>query len=335
MVTDRAWTREVHDKARLLHDQIAALSVKAAEAADGEALQKILCAPYYAMLDRLFTEELPWARAMDDSDIVVRMRGPAADETAPRVKLIADAFDQVRKQVQNIAKAIAGVTTAKALPDDLDLGLSGFARGSVVMGLRVRANAPDAAPGTLGENDPLLEATRAAVKQLGEVTRYVDEDGIDERFAARFDDPGVRDAVLTAAVHLAPTGRTGIDQVELTAPGSTGPAGNPLTAASRTVLRRAIERPVKRIDRGRYVGVVRELDLDLMRFELRRMPGVVSLRCVYPELGEERARTLLNAVIEVAGWVEYDGKGQPRLLQVESLDILQQPPEQQQLIPLE
>ncbi len=328
MISAGAWTNEVHDKARLLHDQIAALSVKAAEADDDGALRRLLCAPYYTLLDRLFTEELPWARAMDDSDIVVRMRGPAADEAAPRVKLIADAFDEVRKQVQGIAKAIAGVSSAKALPDDLDLGLSGFARGSVVMGLRVRAGASDAATSLLGDDDLLLQATRAAVQRLGEVTRYVNEDGIAAEFAARFDDPGVRDAVLVAAARLAPTGRNGIDQVELTTPGAEGPAGAPLTPVSRTILRQAIARPVRRADHGRYSGTVRELDLDLMRFELRRMPGVASLRCAYADIPEDRARALLNATVEVAGLVEFDAKGQPRLLQVEAVEIIQPAPEQ-------
>lgn len=332
MAVEPTWTNEVHDKARLLHDQIAALSVKAAEANDDGAMARVLCAPYYTMLDQLFAEELPWARAMDESDLVVRMRGPAVDEPAPRVKLIADAFDQLRAQMQNIAKAIAGVTTARALPDDLDLGLSGFARGSVIMGLKVRNSAENEQRSMLGEDDPLLLATRAAVRHLGEVTRYVSAEGVAPEFAARFDDPGVRDAVLSAAIKLAPTGRIGIDSVELATPGGE-PAGAALTPDTRAALRQAIARPVRHAQQGSFIGTVRELDLDLMRFDLRRISesGMTNLRCAYIDLPEERARALLNATIEVRGLVEFNSKGQPRLLQVEHFEIIEAAQEQGKL----
>src|SRR5688572_21863946 len=133
------WTREVHDKARILHAQLAALGVKAEQSSDPGPMLAMLSEPYFQLLDDLFEGELPWAHAMDNSDLVMRLKGPAADEDAPRVKLIADTFDSLRDQVQKIAKSIAGVDSlARGFPEDLDLGLSAFARGSVVLGLRVR-----------------------------------------------------------------------------------------------------------------------------------------------------------------------------------------------------
>lgn len=329
MTTVHPWTDEVHGKARLLHDQIAALSSKAAEANDGGALAGILCAPYYAMLDRLYADELPWARAMDDSDLVVRLRGPAMDDAAPRVKLIADAFDAVRGQVQAIARAISGVARGKSIPDDLDLGLSGFARGSVMMGLKVRdrADAPQAT--LLGDDDPLLQATREAVRQLGEVTRFISDAGVAQDFARRIEDPAVRDAILVAATKLAPTGRNGIDAVELTTPGMA--AGVAMTPLTRAMLRQAIMHPVRQAERARFTGTVRELDLDLMRFELRRMPDWPSLRCVYVDIPEDRARELLNATVEAGGHVEFNSAGLPRLLQVEEYRIVQAAPDQPRL----
>lgn len=328
-MTAGTWTTEVHAKARLLHDQIAALSVKAAEAQDDGALAEMLCRPYYTLLDRLFSEELPWAQAMDSSDLVVRLRGPAADDPAPRIKMIADTFDVIRQQVQRIARAIAGAVDPSArFPSELDLGLTGFARGSVVLGLKVRAG--NGTSDLLGEHDALFQATREAVHRLGEVARYVDDEGLAPEFSARVEDPGVRDAVLGAASKLAPSGLKGIDVVELTAPDDAAHSAA-MTATTRRTLRQALARPVQKHGFGEFVGVVRELDLDLMRFELRRLQAVESLRCAYLDIPEDRARGLLNATVRVSGPVEHDARGRPRLLQVERWEILQTAPQQHTL----
>lgn len=323
------WTREVHDKARILHAQLAALGVKAEQASDPASLLSILSEPYFRLLDELFTDELPWAQAMDNSDLVMRLKGPAADEDAPRVKLIADTFDSLRDQIQKIAKSIAGVTAStRGFPEDLDLGLSAFARGSVVLGLRVRTVSDTQQTSLLDEQDPLLLATRDAVRRLGEVSRFISDDKLDDdALKGELPDPGVRDTILGAAAKLAPTGKRGIDSVELTVPER---PGQPLvmTPKTRTTIRQAMIKPVKRKETGEFTGVVRELDLDLQRLELRRMSGVPSLRCAYADVPELRAMSLLNATVRVTGPVEYGADGSPRLLQIEGLEILQPSPNQ-------
>jgi hypothetical protein len=317
------WTREVHEKARVIHSQIAALQTKARESNDADRLTALLSEPYFKLLDRLFTDELPWAQAMDNSDLVVRLQGPAASEDAPRIKLISDTFDAVRDQVHKIAKAIAGISPGRGkLPADVDLGLSGFARGSVVIGVKVRAVEDLKQVSLLGEDDPLLVATREALHQLGEVPRYISETGLDDRFAQAIPDPSVRDTVLAAAVKLGPTGYRGIDSVELSSPGSPGKRA-PITPHIRTLMRHAMVRPVKQTETGQFVGVVRELDLDLMRFDLRRIADEMSsIRCAYFDLSEPRALSLLNSLVRVTGAVEFGANKTPRLLQVERLEVL-------------
>lgn len=323
------WTREVHDKARILHAQLAALGVKAEQASDPAALLSVLSEPYFRLLDELFAEELPWAQAMDNSDLVMRLKGPAADEEAPRVKLIADTFDSLRDQIQKIAKSIAGVATqSRGFPEDLDLGLSAFARGSVVLGLRVRTAGDTAQSSLLGEQDPLLLATRDAVRKLGEVARFVSNDKLDDdALKSEFPDPGVRDTILGAAAKLAPTGKKGIESVELTVPERSGQQ-LVMTPRTRTTIRQAMIKPVKRKESGEFMGVVRELDLDLQRFELRRMSGVPSLRCAYVDVPEGHAMSLLNATVRVSGPVEYGTDGSPRLLQIEALEVVHPASEQ-------
>lgn len=327
------WAREVHDKARVIHSQIAVLQQKASESGElAPQLEKIFCEPYFRLLEKLYNDELPWALAMDDSDIVLRLRGPAADETAPRVKLIADTFDEVRQQVQNIARALAGVahSTAAKFAQDLDIGLSGFARGSIIIGLKVRGNEGAKQASLLDDSDPLLLATRQAVRLLGEVPRYISESGIDQRFNSLFDDPGLRDAILVAATQLAPTGQRGIDQIDFAVPDSPSRRES-MTAKTRILLRQSLARPVKQSRSGSFQGVVRELDLDLKRFELRQMSAVPSLRCVYSNLSDQQARTLLDSLVEVSGFVELSSSGVPRLMQVESVRLVDDAPLQLEL----
>jgi hypothetical protein len=326
------WTREVHDKARILHAQLAALGAKAEQAEDPTALLSILAEPYFRLLDELFADELPWAQAMDNSDLVMRLKGPAADEEAPRVKLIADTFDSLRDQIQRIAKSIAGVTAhTRGFPEDLDLGLSAFARGSVVLGLRVRTATDGPQSSLLSEQDPLLLATRDAVRRLGEVARFVRDNKLDgEALREEIPDPGVRDTILGAAATLAPTGKKGIDTIELTVPERSSEQ-LVMTPKTRATIRQAMVKPVKRKETGEFTGVVRELDLDLQRLELRRMSDVPSLRCAYADVPELRAMSLLNATVRVSGPVEYGPDGSPRLLQIEALQVLQPAADQLQI----
>jgi hypothetical protein len=323
------WTREVHGKARILHAQLAALGVKAQQANDPASLVAVLSEPYFRLLDELYTDELPWAQAMDNSDLVMRLKGPAADEDAPRLKLIGDTFDSLRTQVQKIAKSIAGVSSpVRGFPEDLDLGLSAFARGSVVLGLRVRTASDTRQTSLLDDQDPLLLATREAVRKLGEVARFVGDEKLDdEALKGEIPDPGVRDTILGAAAKLAPTGKRGIDSVELSVPDRPGQQ-LVMTPKTRTTIRQAMVKPVKRKETGEFTGVVRELDLDLQRFELRRMSGVPSLRCAYADVTELKAMSLMNATVRVSGPVEYGPDGSPRLLQVEGLEVIQAAPNQ-------
>lgn len=313
-----SFTREVHAKARLLHDQIAALSTKALESTD-PAIARLLCAPYYQLLDHLYEDELPWARAMDDSDMVVRLKGPSADQEAPRVGLFSDTLDLLREQVYAIAKSLMHALPESKIPRSLDLGLSAVARGSIVLGLKVRAEESEA--DLFADVDRrLVEATRNAVRKLGEVARYVDEEGVKQGISEWMPDPAMRDIVLSAASKIAPTGRRGVETVELIHPGVR--AGLPMTPRTRSALRQALARPVPGHRTMEVTGIVRELDLDLMRFDLRQIAGIGNLRCAYVDIPEEQARAMLGSLATVRGTAAVDESGRARLLQVDRVQVL-------------
>jgi len=154
-----------------------------------------------------------------------------------------------------------------------------------------------------------------------------DEKLDDEALKGEVPDPGVRDTILGAAAKLAPTGKRGIESVELAVPERLGQQ-RVMTPKMRTTIRQAMVKPVKRRETGEFTGVVRELDLDLQRFELRRMSGVPFLRCAYADVTELKAMSLMNATVRVSGPVEYGVDGSPRLLQVEALEVIQAAPDQ-------
>ena len=72
------------------------------------------------------------------------------------------------------------------------------------------------------------------------------------------------------------------------------------------------------------VGEVREMDLDMRRFELRHIdnPQLNELRCVYQETADGEAAEWLNKQVKVAGTVVGGGNGRSKLLAVDSVVIL-------------
>ena len=68
-------------------------------------------------------------------------------------------------------------------------------------------------------------------------------------------------------------------------------------------------------------GHVRAIDLDLRRFDLRRIDGgnLPDLRCIYPATFDLRAKKWLDATVTVRGQVETY-QGQARLLQVQTIE---------------
>jgi hypothetical protein len=67
-------------------------------------------------------------------------------------------------------------------------------------------------------------------------------------------------------------------------------------------------------------GRVRAVDLDVRRFDLRRVDeDQPDLRCIYPATLDARAKHWLDAIVTVRGQVEtYQGVA--RLLQVQSVE---------------
>ena len=94
-----------------------------------------------------------------------------------------------------------------------------------------------------------------------------------------------------------------------------------LTPETRLQVRAWLEQPVLSNEVVELRGRVRAIDLDLRRFDLRRIDGghLPDLRCIYPTSFDVPAKRWLDATVVVRGQVEtYQGAA--RLLQVQGVE---------------
>lgn len=319
------WPGVVSGKIKILHQQIAALQNWVSAAGGSREMLDALCVPYYKALESIYAEDVPLAEAIENSDLLIHVKGAEADAESPRLSIIADIFNRVRKEVGGVAYAIAKVANKTSLPKEVDLGLSAYARGSLYLGFAMPPpNAPDkdGNVGLLNEEDPLYVATKSALLSIGTATRDLDSENPKESLARSFPDPQVRDRVVSAIRQLAPTGRKGIDSVSIGGRSVGDQREVVLTPQLRGTISKLIENPVESEETSVFEGTMREIDFDMRRFYLRKLTNVPQsdIRCAYEEKDEKLAESLANKYIRVIGKVERSKDNVPRLIEVHSME---------------
>ena len=68
--------------------------------------------------------------------------------------------------------------------------------------------------------------------------------------------------------------------------------------------------------------MVTEIDLDALRFEMRCPGHKGGIRCIYGEGERGTVQASLNCSVRVSGSYEAAASGEPRLVAVESIEIL-------------
>lgn len=324
------WTEAVERKAAIIHSQLATarqLAVQNGSSADD------ISRPYLELLRTLYADEYPFAQLTDSSDLVARFSGPAVDVQDPTVSIVISVFADIREQIRAIAKSVVGLATDRQVrwPAHLDPHLSGIAHGSLVVGVSVMRPDTPRAKSQLeldGVSEQVFDSVRAAVRSLSMVAKYVGDASVAPALREAFPDPAVRDTVLVAAKRLAPTGRRGISSVSFFS--SDTEQGTPvaLTPRSRMAITSALQVPVQLPGTGSFVGVLREVDLDARRFEIRGVNGIGSIRCAYSDRQDDLVRKALDARVRVDGRYESLSSGRPRLVAVDALELLSLPPKQ-------
>ena len=328
------WIEAVEAKARIIHEQLAAAHAIADR--NGSSANDI-AKPYLDLLSSLYRDEFIFARIMDTSDLVVRFVGPAVSSDDPTVTIVTSLFKDLRDQIRGVAKSIIGLSVDQNIkwPSELDPHLSGLTHGSLAVGIRIHP--PDesykynqtSVPGVSRE---IIESIRAAVRSIATVARHVHEDRIDETsIQSEFQDPAIRDTVMVATSKLAPSGRKGIISVALYEPEETGVEAPLLTIQSRKMLNQSLARPVSSSRHSSFEGVVRAIDLDTRRFEIRHVKGIGAIRCMYEPGQQDYVKEALDCRIRVSGNYETMEDQKPRFIAVSSIEMLDGPIEQSNL----
>ena len=308
-------TENVERRAAIIFDQMAAARALAIKFGDDPF---DLTEPYRAMLNELYGGQMPLAHLLDRADLTAWFEGKAVRSMTPSVGIVNYACLALRQQIQQIAKAMIGLATDHR-PDwspDLELGLSGLAQGSLVIEIT-----PGETGSLLDETDPVYRAVRAAVRSIARVAQYLTDEEVSDSIQEAFPDPAVRDTVLVATHKLAPTGRRGIDQITFYSEETQGAPVNSLTPSSRKILARAISKPLGESQSIALKGIVRAIDLDARRFEVRGVHGEQAVRCLYNANLDRQAQTWLNQRIHVSGYGECGANGLPRLLLADSISV--------------
>ena len=285
-----------------------------------------ISAPYLELLRSLYSEEYPFAQLTDSSDLVARFSGPAVDVRDPTVSVVISVFSDIREQIRAIAKSVVGLATDRQVrwPAHLDPHLSGITHGSLIVGVSVAPPPLEDQRAQLelaGVSDQVFESIRVAVRSLSAVAHHISDVAVMPSLRDAIPDPAVRDTVLVAAKRLAPTGRRGITAVTFFSSGQQVEAPAPLTSRSRLAIAAELHAPVHLHSQGSFEGVLREVDLDAKRFEIRGVADVGSLRCAYGDRHESEVRRALDVRVRVGGTFETLPNGRPRLVAVESLEV--------------
>lgn len=147
---------------------------------------------------------------------------------------------------------------------------------------------------------------------------FIEDEDLNEGIAEFLPDPAMRDASLEALFRLSPTGKAGIHTLDISSPDA---GEGELTTRERIVLREALKKPISMQRRnGRFVGEVREVDLDSGRFHLKNISGLGTLRCVMPGFSQEMGQKILGNRVSVTGDYECDRSGKPRLMFAEGIE---------------
>jgi len=319
------WQHQTHRRAAIIFDQMR-LAMEALERAGKMTPDEFFALEnngYLAKLDELYAEDFQLARLLDESDLILHAEGPAVSQPLPDLRATTWLYETADRQLRelSVAPMMLPDKESRVIRNKIDLRMTGMAPGSIRAGFKLMPPHDDLFD---GQAETVTHSIRNRMHKLTLLPEYIREGEIDSMVHELFSDPVELDTTIQVAHDLSPTGRRGIDVVEMSVPGER-PAR--LSPHERNVLRQAIQRPdLENRKHGRFVGEIREFDLDKSRFHLRNIAGVGTLRCVLNEAPDKaRVKELIGETVRVTGDYEEDRNGRPRLILVERIKIIGQP----------
>jgi hypothetical protein len=228
-------------------------------------------------------------------------------------------LDSLRKGVQSIAESTRsgryGVRPTEELKAACDPLLVGLRAGSLRVGLRFRTGGVDEAQlFTLPEE----ELAKSALQEFLTAAAWVASGTPPAVLATSLMQPKHRRHILRALKGFVPRPRGAVEEVELSGRLTREAGAIVLTRGAQARIDAAFERAIEAREE-RYVGEVREIDLDKNTFELRNIEGIGTLVCSYAEDQRAEARGTLDKRVLVVGVRQQDkyGESKQRLTVVE------------------
>jgi hypothetical protein len=285
------WQDATRERIRLVQDGLLATRALRVSHPEHDELIEKMERPYLEMLEEIYADDLSLAKLIDESDLLVHLKGPAASAPTPKISVLTKALTGTRDQVTKLAKQLAGVLSQR-VPAALDMNFVGLARGSLFVGFAAADSSEDA---------PL---TKRAVALIGDASILISEDASLEEVASVFSEPAERDIAVAAIRQLSPSGQSGLSEVDLF--GRAIRKRVQLTTQTRRHARMLMAQPTTTLIQrdAEFIGTVREVDLDEHRFDLRNIDGYpFDVRCAH-ELDEVDVQALMNKRTRVRGKLE-------------------------------
>ncbi len=151
-----------------------------------------------AKVMKIAERDLPLARLMDSSDMLIHAEGPGAIHGMPWLKAVTWLLEMANDNIRRLAVAAIDLWggDGKAVARHLDLRIPGMVPGSVWVGIKLMPPAADLLP----VDAELVERLGANLAVLPELTRFIGDEGMCSGYEEVVPDPAIRDAHLGAEV---------------------------------------------------------------------------------------------------------------------------------------
>lgn len=280
---------------------------------------------YMSMLIDLYNNEYQLARLVDTSDLIVHAEGPAAVDNAPNAGVVKWLIQNVNDNMRKLFQGALHLTAPQM--KEFNLKLTGIAPGSIYAGFAIEGGSRS---DLFLPNQSVTSEAKAVLQSFLTIPQFVANSQLNPEISEAILDPVVRDSAIVAAYNLSPTGRMGINSLELTSPDRPSSPAAEFSAASRSVLKTAATRPQlskKRQHYGSFTGDLRGIDLDQTRLDLRNVESteISTLRCFLASLDPQQAKQWIGKRVKVTGNYEALDDGMPRLMRIDTVEVVESP----------
>ena len=328
------WVNAVKEKARIIQGQILATQLLIQEYGGDSAKAT---EHDFERLFELYRQELPLAELLDTSDLLAHYEGKAVTTGTPAMTFFSSKMKDMGTSLKRVVESIIDLEDSEELVkwSDLYPQLSGIVKGSLMVGVNVPTLQHEHEQRVLPDiPEPIMQIYQSVhdtVCGLSKVAYYIGDEEVNDGLLEEFPDPAIRDTVLVAAHSLAPRKSKNVTSLTLISSSQHNMQPKPLTNSCRHTLEHSIEKPIKKSKEGTFEGIVRAIDLDAARFEIRKVQGIGSIRCIYDKTKTDNARDLIDAKLRVTGNYEESKDGKPRLMTVDDIKVIKKPDKQQEL----